>query len=258
MADISKITLNGTDYNVKDANAVSSGDVATQISAATSGLAESSAVTQEISTALSSYTPTSGFTTINGSAITSGGNITISGGSGETVIELTQTQYDALTAYSPDTTYIITDATPVSLQDYATTATTSAISADVATVSGQVSTLSGTVSNKADKASVSTNSGRQFPRWNTQGIVTGTTGNTVYEQSLNINGTSKTMLQTTNSSFGTIYAPTSAGTQNTILMSNGSGAPSWSSIKMQFISQSAYNAITTKDANTIYFIISEN
>lgn len=88
MADISKITLNGTDYNVKDANAVTSGDVATQISAATSGLAESSAVTQEISTALSSYTPTSGFTTINGSAITSGGNITISGGGDTEEVEL--------------------------------------------------------------------------------------------------------------------------------------------------------------------------
>ena len=237
MADISKITLNGTDYNVKDANAVSSGDVATQISAATSGLAESSAVTQEIASALTAYTPTSGFSTINGSAITSGGNITISGGSGETVVELTQAQYDALTAYSPDTTYIITDAEPIDMADYATT--------------GQLAT-------KADKISVSANSARYFPKWNTQGIVTGTTGNTVYEQSLNINGTSKTMLQTTNSSFGTIYAPTSAGTQNTILMSNGSGAPVWSSIKMQFISQSAYDAITTKDANTIYFIISSN
>ena len=222
MADISKISLNGTSYDVKDAN-------------------------------LTAYTPTSGFSTINGSAITNGGNIVISGGSGggETVIELTQDQYDALTAYSENTTYIITDADPINLDDYATTATTSAISADVATISAATA-------NKADKASVSANSARQFPKWNTQGIVTGTTGSTVYEQSLNINGTSKTMLQTTNSSFGTIYAPTSAGTQNTILMSNGSGAPGWSSIKMQFISQSAYDAITTKDANTLYFIISEN
>ena len=254
MADFTKINLNGTDYNVKDPNAVSSGDVQNQITAATSGLAEASAVTQEISTALSSYTPTSGFSTINGSAITNGGNIVISGGGsggGETVIELTQAQYDALTGYAENTTYIITDADPINLDDYATTATTSAISADVAT-------LSSTTENKADKASVTANSTRQFPKWNTQGIITGTTGNSVFEQSLNINGTSKTMLQVTNSSFGTIYAPTSAGTQNTILMSNGSGAPVWSSIKMQFISQSAYDAITTKDANTLYFIISEN
>ena len=219
MADISKITLNGTDYNVKDAN-------------------------------LSAYTPTSGFSTINGSAITSGGNITISGGSGETVVELTQAQYDALTAYSENTTYIITDADPINLDDYATTATTSAISADVAT-------LSSTTANKADKASVSANNGRRFPAWNTQGIITGTTGSTAYEQSLNINGTSKTMLQTSNSSFGTIYAPTSAGTQNAVLQSNGSGAPVWSSYKFQFITQTAYDAITTKDSTTIYFIVGD-
>ena len=221
MADISKINLNGTDYNVKDAN-------------------------------LSAYTPTSGFSTINGSAITSGGNITISGGSGETVVELTQAQYDALTAYSENTTYIITDANPINLDNYATTATTSAISASVAT-------LSSTTANKADKANVSANSAKQFPLWNTQGIITGTTGSTLYEAAIGINGTSSTIIRlNTPASPGSVYGPTSAGTQNQILMSNGSGAPVWSSIKMQFISQSAYDAITTKDTNTLYFIISEN
>lgn len=239
MADISKITLNGTDYNVKDANAVSSGDVATQISAATSGLQPTLVSGTNIKT-------------INNESILGSGNITIQGGSGggETVIELTQQQYDALTAYSQDTTYIITDATPIDMDDYATTGT-------VNTLSGQVSTLSGNVANKADKASVSVNSGRRFPAWNTQGIITGTTGSTAYEQSLNINGTSKKMLQTTNSSFGTIYAPTSAGTQNAVLQSNGSGAPVWSSYKFQFITQTAYDAITTKDSTTIYFIVGD-
>ena len=257
MADISKITLNGTEYNVKDVNAVSSGDVQNQITAATSAFTTSGDVQSAITSATSGLQETlvsgTNIKTINNESLLGSGNITIQGGSGggETVIELTQAQYDALTAYSENTTYIITDADPINMDDYATTGT-------VNTISGQVSTLSGTVANKADKASVSVNTYRQFPRWNAQGIVTGTTGNTVFEQNININGTQKTMLQTTNSSFGTIYAPTSAGTQNTILMSNGSGAPVWSSIKMQFISQSAYDAITTKDANTLYFIISEN
>ena len=82
MADISKITLNGTDYNVKDANAVSSGDVATQISAATSGLQPTLVSGTNIKT-------------INNESILGSGNITIQGGSGggETVIELTQAQY---------------------------------------------------------------------------------------------------------------------------------------------------------------------
>lgn len=185
--------------------------------------------------------------TLNGTNYTLQGG---GGGGGETVVELTQAEYDALTSYTEDTTYIITDAAPINMDDYATTATTSAISADVAT-------LSGSVANKADKASVTANNARQFPKWNAEGIVTGTTGNTVYEQSLNINGTSKTMLQTSNSSFGTIYAPTSAGTQNAVLLSNGSGAPVWASYKFQFITQTAYDALSTKDSTTIYFIVGD-
>lgn len=185
--------------------------------------------------------------TLNGTNYTLQGG---GGGGGETVVELTQAEYDALTSYTEDTTYIITDATPINMDDYATTATTSAISADVAT-------LSGSVANKADKASVTANSARQFPKWNADGIVTGTTGNTVYERSLSINGTSKTMLQTTNSDFTGIYAPTSAGTKNAVLLSNGSGAPVWASYKFQFITQTQYDALSTKDSTTIYFIVGD-
>ena len=133
MADISKITLNGTDYNVKDPNA------------------------QEI---LVSGT---NIKTINNQSILGSGNITIQGGSGggggETVIELTQAEYDALTEYAENTTYIITDATPINMDDYATTGT-------VNTLSGQVSTLSDTVATKADKANVTANTSSQFPKWN--------------------------------------------------------------------------------------------
>ena len=69
-----------------------------------------------------------GLATINGSAITEGGNIVIQGGGGsgggETVIELTQAQYDALTEYAQDTTYIITDAPSIDLDNYYTSAQT--------------------------------------------------------------------------------------------------------------------------------------
>lgn len=221
MADISKITLNGTDYNVKDANAQETLVSGTNIK------------------------------TINNESILGSGNITIQGGSGggETVIELTQAQYDALSAYAPDTTYIITDASPINMDDYATTATTSAISADVAT-------LSGSVSNKVDKVNTTAStSGRKFPVWNSQGQVTGATS-TAYARSLSINGVSKTMVQETNSDFTGIYAPTSAGTQNAVLLSNGSGSPKWSDYKMVFISQSDYDNLGTKDSTTIYFIVS--
>lgn len=222
MADISKITLNGTDYNVKDPNAQETLVSGTNIK------------------------------TINNQSILGSGNITIQGGGGggETVIELTQAQYDALTEYAEDTTYIITDATPINMDNYATTGT-------VNTLSGQVSTLSGSVANKADKASVTANSARQFPKWNAQGIVTGTTGSTVYERNININGSNQSILRTTNSDISAIYAPTSAGTQNAVLLSNGSGAPVWASYKFQFITQTAYDALSTKDSTTIYFIVGD-
>lgn len=224
MADISKITLNGTDYNVKDANAQETLVSGTNIK------------------------------TINNQSILGSGNITISGGGGgggETVVELTQAQYDALTAYSQDTTYIITDATPINMDNYATTGT-------VNTLSGQVATLSGDVADKADKANVSANSIRIFPRWNSQGIVTGTTGSNMYEVTHYINGSSYTIVRAGNSgSMPSIYAPTSAGTQYQPLLSNGSGAPVWASYKFQFITQTAYDQLGTKDSNCIYFIIGD-
>lgn len=224
MADISKITLNGTDYNVKDPNAQETLVSGTNIK------------------------------TINNQSILGSGNITIQGGSGggETFVELTQAQYDALTEYAENTTYIITDATPINMDDYATTGT-------VNTLSGQVATLSGDVADKADKANVTANSTRQFPRWNSQGIVTGTTGNPVYEATHNINGSSYTILRVNSSaSLPTTYAPTSKGTAGQILQSPSSGnAPTWSSYKFQFITQTAYDALSTKDSTTIYFIVGD-
>lgn len=220
MADISKITLNGTDYNVKDPNAQETLVSGTNIK------------------------------TINNQSILGSGNITIQGGSGggETVIELTQAEYDALSAYAPDTTYIITDATPINMDDYATTGT-------VNTLSGQVSTLSGTVANKADKANVTARSSNYyFPRYNSQGIITGDTQ--VYARTMGINGTTKTIIQGTNSDFPGFYAPTTSGATGCVLLAAGNNtAPTWSSYKFQFITQTAYDALSTKDSTCIYFIV---
>lgn len=223
MADISKITLNGTDYNVKDPNAQETLVSGTNIK------------------------------TINNQSILGSGNITIQGGSGggENVVELTQAQYDAITEYAENTTYIITDATPINMDDYATTGT-------VNTLSGQVATLSGDVADKADKANVTTYSGRVFPLWNSQGIITGKTGNVVYIVGHQINGTTYNICRDNqNAALPNIFAPTTAGADNAILMSNGSGAPSWSSYKFQFITQTAYDALSTKDSTTIYFIVGD-
>ena len=222
MADISKITLNGTDYNVKDPNAQETLVSGTNIK------------------------------TINNQSILGSGNITIQGGSGggETVIELTQAQYDALTEYAENTTYIITDATPINMDDYATTGT-------VNTLSGQVATLSGNVASKADKANVTArSSGFYFPLFNSQGIITGTTGTTSLVN-FSINGTNFTTYRGGTTAFPNIFVPTSAGTQNAVLLSNGSGAPVWASYKFQFITQTQYDALSTKDSTTIYFIVGD-
>ena len=183
--------------------------------------------------------------TLNGTNYTLQGG---GGGGGETVVELTQAEYDALTSYTEDTTYIITDATPINMDDYATTADTEAIETDVAT-------LSGSVANKADKANTTARSSNWIPAWNNQGIITG--GTQIYTGNLNVNGTPKTIYQYSSGNLGTIYGPVTEGTAGQPLLSNGSGAPVWASYKFQFITQTAYDALSTKDNTTIYFIVGD-
>lgn len=197
--------------------------------------------------------------TINNESILGSGNIVISGGSGSAnIIELTQAEYDALTAYTEDAMYVITDAQEINMDNYATTGDIQTALDSYYTSAETDTAISNAVSGKTDKVSVTANTGRQFPRWNSQGVVTGTTGNTVYERNFSVNGTSKTMLQTTNSDLPSIYAPTSTGTAGQPLLSNGSGAPVWGSYKFKFLSQSQYDALATKDSTTIYFIVNEN
>ena len=224
MADISKITLNGTDYNVKDPNAQETLVSGTNIK------------------------------TINNQSILGSGNITIQGGSGggETVIELTQAQYDALTGYAENTTYIITDATPINMDDYATTGT-------VNTLSGQVATLSGDVADKADKANVTarSSSSHYLPGWNAQGVITGES--MCYLVQTRINGTAYAQLMRygINGNLPDFFAPTTSGATGSVLLGAGNAAPSWSSYKFQFITQTAYDALSTKDSTTIYFIVGD-
>lgn len=72
--------------------------------------------------------------TINNQSLLGSGNITISGGSGNATVELTQAQYDALVTggtVDPTTYYIITDATPIETSGFVQTSaiTTSVTSA---------------------------------------------------------------------------------------------------------------------------------
>ena len=175
-------------------------------------------------------------------------------GNYETIVELTQAEYDALTSYDKNTTYVITDAQAINMDNYVTTG-----ALDSYYTSAQTNTaISNAVSGKTDKVSVTASgSGYKFPKWNGQGCITGTSA-TAYQVLQQINGSSRYLYSTINFPLPTIYAPTSAGSAGQPLLSNGSGAPVWGSYKFQFISQSQYDALATKDSTTIYFIVNEN
>lgn len=193
--------------------------------------------------------------TINNQSLLGSGNIDIQGGGGgDNVVELTKAEYEALDPPAADTTYIITDADTVDLNDYA-------MASGLTELSGTVQTLSTTISNKADKQSVTarsaSNTNPYLPGWNSQGVITG--ASQVYSTNMTVNGSQQSgILRGNNNNLPSIYAPTSAGTAGQPLLSSGSGAPVWGGYKFAFISQSQYDALTTPDSTTIYFIIDPN
>lgn len=194
--------------------------------------------------------------TINNQSLLGSGNIEIQGGSGggSNIIEITQAEYDALTSYTEGAMYVITDAQEINMDNYATTGDLGSYYTSAQTDTA----ISNAISGKTDKVSVTASSGGyKFPTWNNQGCITGTNG-TAYQASQSINGSSRTLYSNSSSSLPTIYAPTSAGSAGQPLLSNGSGAPVWGAYKFQFISQSQYDALATKDSTTIYFIVNEN
>ena len=212
-------------------------------------LPTSADVQTQIVNNLSAYTKTSEFATINGSGITNGGNLVIQGGGGggnANIIELTQAEYDALTSYTEDALYVITDAEEVDLDNYAT-------SADIRTLSA--ATVSALV-NKANKQNVTANSGnRMFPHWNSDGIITGAESDTVNDTYEWINGYPYQRYIKNGSGIPEFYAPLSGGTAGQVLQSNGTNnAPTWTSFKFWCGTETQYNAITTKDNDTIYFV----
>lgn len=187
--------------------------------------------------------------TINNQSLLGSGNIDIQGGGGgggETVVELTKAQYEALDPPAADTTYIITDAEVVDLNDYAKASGLTELSATTTTA----------LAGKADKANTTARNGYYFPAWNAQGIITGIYTQ-VYAKNDSINGNSYSVLATNNNTRPTIYAPTTVGTAGQPLLSDGSGAPSWGTYKFAFITQTEYDALTAPDATTIYFIIGD-
>ena len=235
---------------------VDSGQVQTQIDNAISGIdlsdyytsAETqSAITESLSGKQDTLVSGTNIKTINNQSLLGSGNIDIQGGGGsgsESVVELTKAQYEALSAYASDTTYVITDADAVDLNDFAT-------SGDVAELSAITEDLS---ENKADKATVNANNGNRFPYWNADGIITGYNSSVLSTYTMNINGSTRYVANFGNGSWGNMFCPQSEGSAGQLVISNGSGAPSWTSFKFWFGTQDDYDAISTKDSTCIYFI----
>lgn len=169
-------------------------------------------------------------------------NAIINGGGSGNIVTLTQQEYEALTTKDPDTLYVISDATPIDLADYAMNSAVTALQAS-----------------KADAQTVSavtgTSSPYYFPIWNNQGVITGQKNDAIYPKSFSINGISNTgFLRNSNTNPTGFYAPTAAGTAGQMLMSAGSGAPTWTTYKFAFLTQTEYDALTTPDSTTFYFI----
>ena len=104
------------------------------------------------------------------------------------------------------------------------------------------------------------NGGFNFAEWNQYGQITG--GHSVYQKKIWINKSKST------NSWGYLYGeyvnefpdlmvvPTAFGTSGQVLQSAGEGnAPTWTDlIKIQKITQDAYDALQTKDENVLYVI----
>ena len=92
-----------------------------------------------------------------------------------------------------------------------------------------------------------------FPSWNNKGQITG--GAVTKAVSDKINNNFYRRYSLAQSTHYTIFAPETGGTSGQILQSNGDAAPTWTDlIKIQKITQDAYDALQTKDENVLYVI----
>lgn len=97
------------------------------------------------------------------------------------------------------------------------------------------------------------NSSYKFPRWNKYGQITG--GFSVYNNYDTLNGENYRRIALGQNKTFKWFAPETGGTSGQVLQSNGNAAPIWTDlIKIQKITQDAYDALETKDDNVLYVI----
>lgn len=134
-----------------------------------------------------------------------------------------------------------------------------------------------------------------FPTWNSQGVIKGITGGEFYLKNISINGRGKNFVcYDFAGNLPAIYAPTTSGNPGEFLVADGTNTPKWSAVTFPDVSnyvtsaqvetqiveknyitsaatvnmvsstsvstiwkgtQAEYDAITTKDASTLYIIL---
>lgn len=101
-----------------------------------------------------------------------------------------------------------------------------------------------------------------IPTWNKEGIIIQKNGNvSISYKRINNNAYSNTIKLYTserNNSWESWFIPTQGGTAGQVLTSAGNAEPQWATIiKAQQITSAAYEALATKDPNTLYLIVDE-
>ena len=150
------------------------------------------------------------------------------GGGGNSVVELTQAEYDALVTggtVDPDTFYVITDAQEIDSDNYYTTAQTQ-------------SAITQAVSGKADVSAVTT----------VNNALTAHTADTTIHVT-----TAQTAAWDAKQNALTIDSTVTSGSTNPV--SGGAVYTQFGGLKLVKLTQAQYNALSTKDNNTLYVIV---
>lgn len=109
---------------------------------------------------------------------------------------------------------------------------------------------------------------RKFPLWDKDGNIVGNFDNTATTSAIRFNTTGSSISVSAlveAGSFPTrMFVPTQSGTQGQVLQSAGDGEPTWidksavtNGVSFAKLTQDEYDALETKDPNTLYIIVEE-
>lgn len=177
------------------------------------------------------------------------------GGGGNSVVELTQSEYDALVTggtVDPNTFYVITDAQEIDTDDYYTKSQTSGAT-ELATAFG--AKLDATAYTPTDLSNYYTKSETSGSSEISTALATklNVSDFNTYSGTVNTSLSSKA----SQNDLDTLSGQVSTNTSNisTVSASTASNTTALGGLSLVKLTQSAYDALTTKDPNTLYVIV---